>query len=148
MHSPRVPRVLAHENVLNRVSAPTGQQAPYPETIWPTETYISKSKSMYVNDDGMQVIHQPAAHSDGDSIVFFRRADVIALATSSISGTSPSSMNPGGGTIQGELDALNGLIELAIPPMPLRLQGGPHLSGAGPRTDCGSCGSSWTTATW
>ena len=73
----RAAGVLAHENVLNRISAPTGQQAPYPVGIWPTETYISRIKSMYLNDEGIQVIHQPAAHSDGDSIVFFRRADVV-----------------------------------------------------------------------
>ena len=110
--------ILAHENVLNRVSAPTGQQAPYPESIWPTETYISKSKSMYVNDDGMQVIHQPAAHSDGDSIVFFRRADVIATGDIIDLRRFPVISESSGGTIQGELDALNGLVELAIPPMP------------------------------
>ena len=69
--------VLAHEDVLNRVSAPTGQQSAFPVASWPTDTYISRIKSMYVNDEGIQVIHYPSAHSDGDSVVFFRRADVI-----------------------------------------------------------------------
>ena len=111
--------VLAHENVLNRISAPTGQQAPFPVGTWPTETYISKIKSMYLNDDGIQVIHQPAAHSDGDSIVFFRRADVVVTGDIIDLRRFPVIDVEGGGSIQGELDALNALLDLAIPAMPL-----------------------------
>lgn len=111
--------VLAHENVLNRISAPTGQQAPFPVGIWPTETYISKIKSMYLNDDGVQVIHHPSAHSDGDSIVFFRRADVIVTGDIIDLRRFPVIDVESGGSIQGELDALNALLDLAIPAMPL-----------------------------
>jgi cyclase len=111
--------VLAHENVLNRISAPTGQQAPFPVGIWPTETYISKIKSMYLNDEGIQVIHHPSAHSDGDSIVFFRRADVIVTGDIIDLRRFPVIDVENGGSIQGELDALNALLDLAIPAMPL-----------------------------
>jgi len=115
----RAAGVLAHENVLNRISAPTGQQAAYPVGIWPTETYISRIKSMYLNDEGIQVIHQPAAHSDGDSIVFFRRADVVVTGDILDLRGFPVIDAAAGGTVQGELDALNGLLDLAIPAMPL-----------------------------
>ena len=111
--------VLAHENVLNRVSAPTGQQSPFPIGIWPTETYIAKIKSMYLNNDGIQVMHQPAAHSDGDSIVLFRRADVIATGDIFDLRQFPVIDAAAGGSVQGELDALNRLIDLAIPAVPL-----------------------------
>ena len=111
--------VLAHENVLNRVSAPTGQQAPFPVGIWPTETYIARIKSMYLNNDGIQVMHQPAAHSDGDSIVLFRRADVIATGDIFDLRRFPVIDAAAGGSVQGELDALNQLIDLAIPAVPL-----------------------------
>jgi glyoxylase-like metal-dependent hydrolase (beta-lactamase superfamily II) len=110
--------VLAHENVLNRVSAPTGQQAPFPVGVWPTDTYIAKIKSMYLNDEGVQVIHYPAAHSDGDSMVFFRRADVVATGDIMDLRRFPVIDVENGGTIQGELDALNALLDLAIPAMP------------------------------
>ena len=110
--------VLAHENVLNRISAPTGQQAPFPVAIWPTETYISKIKSMYVNDEGVQVMHFPAAHSDGDSVVFFRRADVVVTGDILDLRRFPVIDLGAGGTVQGELDALNALLDLAIPAMP------------------------------
>jgi glyoxylase-like metal-dependent hydrolase (beta-lactamase superfamily II) len=111
--------VLAHENVLNRMSAPTGQQAPFPIGSWPTETYIARSKSMYLNDDGIQVIAKPKAHSDGDSIVFFRRADVIAAGDLMDLRQFPVVDRSKGGSLQGQIDALNDLLELAIPAMPL-----------------------------
>ena len=111
--------VLAHENVLNRVSAPTGQQSAFPLGSWPTDTYISRIKSMYLNDEGIQVIHHQAAHSDGDSIVFFRRADVVVTGDIIDLRRFPAIDAARGGSVQGELDALNALLELAIPAMPL-----------------------------
>lgn len=111
--------VLAHENVLNRMSAPTGQEAPFPIGAWPTETYIARSKSMYLNNDGIQVIAKPNAHSDGDSVVFFRRADVIATGDVMDLRQFPVVDRSKGGTLQGHIDALNDLLELAIPAMPL-----------------------------
>ena len=53
------------------------QQAPFPTTAWPTDTYISKQKKLFFNGERVQIIHQPAAHTDGDSIVYFRKSDVI-----------------------------------------------------------------------
>ena len=111
--------VLAHENVLLRMSAPTGQQAPFPIAAWPTETFTARTRSMYLNGDGIQVMRQPAAHSDGDSIVFFRRADVIATGDIVDLRRFPEIDAARGGSIQGEIDALNRLLELAIPAMPL-----------------------------
>ena len=111
--------VLAHENVLLRMSAPTGQQPAFPLGTWPTDTYTGQTKSMYLNDDGVQVIRQPAAHTDGDSIVFFRRVDVIATGDVVDLRHFPVVDAARGGSIQGEIDALNRLLDLAIPAMPL-----------------------------
>ena len=111
--------VVAHENVLNRMSAPTGQESAFPIGTWPTETYIARIKSMYLNDEGIQVMHQPAAHSDGDSLVFFRRADVVATGDIFDLRQFPVIDAAAGGSIEGELDALNRLLDLAIPAVPL-----------------------------
>src|SRR4029453_15747957 len=70
--------VIAHENVLNRMSAPTGTQAPFPVGAWPTDTYFTKQKEIYFNNEAVVIMHQPAAHTDGDSIVYFRRSDVVS----------------------------------------------------------------------
>jgi len=109
--------VLAHENVFTRMSAP---QSPFPFAALPTKTYSGRSYPMYLNGDGIQVMHMPAARSDGDSIVFFRRADVIVSGDIIDTARFPRIDVAKGGSIQGEIAALNGLLEMMIPPFPLR----------------------------
>lgn len=116
--------VLAHENVLLRM---TGNESAYPLGAWPTETYTSRTRSMYLNDDAVQVIRQAGAHSDGDSMVFFRRADVIVTGDILDLRHFPVIDPAKGGSIQGELEALNRLLELTVPAMPLVLKPGRTL---------------------
>ncbi|OFV91476.1 MAG: hypothetical protein A3G76_15490 [Acidobacteria bacterium RIFCSPLOWO2_12_FULL_65_11] len=112
--------IMAHENVLRRMSAPSGQQSPFPSPAWPTETYTgARIRSLYLNSDGIQMIHQPAAHSDADSVVFFRRADVIVAGDILDLRHFPVVDLERGGTINGEIAALNRLIDLSVPPAPL-----------------------------
>jgi cyclase len=112
--------VLAHENVLGRMSAPTGRQSPVASGLWPTKTFNYHQYSMYLNGEGIQVIHQPAAHTDGDTIVFFRRGDVIATGDIIDTTRWPVIDTRRGGTVQGELDALNRLMDLTIFNLPLQ----------------------------
>lgn len=116
--------ILAAEGVLTRMSAPTGQASPYPTASWPTETFAHRRSYMYLNGEGIETLHQPSAHSDGDSLVFFRRSDVV-MAGEIIDATRfPVIDLARGGGIQGEIDALNRLVELAIPNFPLVWQEG------------------------
>ena len=138
--------VLAHENVLLRMSLPpsaaaTGDRPAADATAgqtengsqgvsegdWPTETYTSRIRSMYLNADAIQIMRQVGAHSDGDSIVLFRRADVIATGDILDLRQFPMIDPARGGSIQGELDALNHLLELTVPAMPLVLKEGRTL---------------------
>jgi cyclase len=112
--------VLAHENVLGRMSAPTGRQSPVASSLWPTKTFAYHQYSMDLNGEGIQVIHQPAAHTDGDTIVFFRRGDVIATGDIIDTTRWPVIDTRRGGTVQGELDALNRLMDLTIYNLPLQ----------------------------
>jgi len=112
--------VLAHENVLTRMSAPTGKQSPVASALWPTKTFNYHQYSMYLNGEGIQVIHQPAAHTDGDTIVFFRRGDVIATGDIIDTTRWPIIDTKRGGTVQGELDALNRLMDVTIFNLPLQ----------------------------
>src|SRR5262245_8102530 len=63
--------IVATENVLARMSAPTGEASPFPVAAWPTETFFERRRYMYLNGEGIEILRQPAAHTDGDSIVFF-----------------------------------------------------------------------------
>ena len=109
--------VLAHENVFTSMSAPG---SPFPFAAQPTKTYTGRSYPMYLNGDGIQVIYMPAAHSNGDSIVFFRRADVIVTGDILDTNHFPVIDMAKGGSIQGEIDALNCILNMMIPPFPLR----------------------------
>jgi glyoxylase-like metal-dependent hydrolase (beta-lactamase superfamily II) len=108
--------VLAHENVLTRMSE---AEPPVPSVLWPTKTFAYRMYSMYLNGEGIQIIHQPAAHTDGDVIVFFRRGDVIATGDIIDTTRFPFIDVARGGTLQGELDALNRLMDLSIHNVPL-----------------------------
>jgi glyoxylase-like metal-dependent hydrolase (beta-lactamase superfamily II) len=107
-------QVVAHENVLLRLAAMTGEQA-IPAAGWPTNTFFDAEKRMHYNGEGIRMIHQPAAHSDGDLFVYFRRSDVIA--TGDVFSTSgwPILDLGAGGSYQGTIEALNELIDLMIP---------------------------------
>jgi glyoxylase-like metal-dependent hydrolase (beta-lactamase superfamily II) len=107
--------IIAHENVLNRMSAPTGAQASFPVGAWPTDTYFTKQKEIYFNDEAVVVLHQPNAHTDGDSIVYFRRSDVISTGDVFITTTYPVIDRERGGSINGIIRALNTLLDLSIP---------------------------------
>ena len=111
--------ILSAEKVLTRMSAPTGKMAPFPTAAWPTETFDQRRRYMYLNDEGIEVLHQPAAHSDGDSVVFFRRSDVVVAGDILDMTRFPVIDLAKGGGIQGEIDALNHLVDLAIPSVPL-----------------------------
>ena len=107
-------QIIAHDNVLKRMSAPTGQQAPTPSGAWPTDTYIDDEKKLWLNGEGIQIIHLPNAHTDGDSIVFFRRSDVIATGDLFTTTDYPVIDVAAGGTINGFIDGVNRILDLVI----------------------------------
>jgi cyclase len=122
--------VLAHENVLRRMSAlgANGGESPFPTRMLPNDTFTSRFRSMYVNDDAVQVIRQTGAHSDSDVMVLFRKADVIATGDVLDLRQFPVIDASKGGSIDGELEALNRLLtEFVVPNMPLVLKPGRTL---------------------
>ena len=106
--------IIAHAETLNRMSAPAGAQAPTPVVAWPTATFSGKRKDFFYNGEAVQVIHLPSAHTDGDSVVFFRRSDVIAVGDVYSTVSYPIIDLQRGGSIAGELDALNQLLDLVV----------------------------------
>lgn len=106
--------IIAHENVLNRMSAPTGKQASTPTGAWPTDTFFGDDKKLFFNGEGIEIIHIPNAHSDGDSIVFFRRSDVISTGDLFTTTMYPVIDVERGGTINGYIDGLNKILDLVI----------------------------------
>jgi glyoxylase-like metal-dependent hydrolase (beta-lactamase superfamily II) len=106
--------IIAHEETLNRMSAPSGSQAPFPVAAWPTATFSGTHKEFFYNGEGVQLVHVPSAHTDGDSLVFFRRSDVIAAGDVYSTVSYPVIDVQRGGNISGVLDGLNQLLALVI----------------------------------
>ncbi|MGB7217957.1 MAG: hypothetical protein WBD07_04025 [Vicinamibacterales bacterium] len=107
--------IIAHENVLNRMSAPTGQQASRPVDDWPTDTFFPAKKTFWYGGEAIEFLHQPAAHTDGDIMVWFRKSDVVVAGNLLSYDRYPFIDAAKGGSIQGILDALNKIIDIAVP---------------------------------
>ncbi len=107
--------IVAHEAVLNRMSAPTGQQSPTPVAAWPTMTFPKGQMDVAFNGQAIQLVRLPAAHTDGDTVVFFRRSDVVATGDIFDPTRYPVIDLAKGGSIDGEIDAINWLLDLLVP---------------------------------
>jgi len=104
-------QVLAHANVQSRMV-----DAKAPDTLVPTDTYLSDKYTLYrfFNNQALQLFHMPKAVTDGDSVVWFRHSDVIAAGDVYNSDVYPPIDVDKGGSIDGEIDALNKLIEMSV----------------------------------
>jgi glyoxylase-like metal-dependent hydrolase (beta-lactamase superfamily II) len=108
--------IIAHQNVLERMSAKTAANRPArPFDALPTDTFhVDMKLSHFFNSEGIHIIHQPAAHTDGDSIVYFRGSDVISAGDIFVTNAYPGIVLEQGGSINGEIDALNHILDLSI----------------------------------
>jgi glyoxylase-like metal-dependent hydrolase (beta-lactamase superfamily II) len=108
--------ILAHENVALRMTTETAGEAPAPPDALPTDTYFSDTMKMshFFNGEGIQLIHIPEAHTDGDSLVYFRGTDVIAAGDIYSTVTYPVIDRRRGGTINGIVRGLNRILDLSM----------------------------------
>jgi len=104
--------IIAHEEVLNRMIA-----AKAPGDATPATTYYTpflKLSTLY-HGDAIQLLHDPATVTDGDSMVWFRHNDIIATGDIFNTANYPEIDVEKGGSVNGEIDALNHLIDTAFP---------------------------------
>jgi glyoxylase-like metal-dependent hydrolase (beta-lactamase superfamily II) len=106
--------IFAHEKVLAAVSAKTGGNSLLPFAGWPTDTFFQSEKDLYFNGEGIQLIHEPNAHTDGDVLVWFRSSDVIATGDVFDMTRMPEIDLTRGGHVNGVIEALNRIIDTAI----------------------------------
>ncbi len=104
-------KVIAFQSVLDRMS---GKDAA-PQGAWPTDTFTTPERILFFNGEGIRMIHEPAAHTDGDTMVFFRRSDVISTGDIFVTNRYPIVDMERGGNIQGVIAGLNRIIDIAIP---------------------------------
>jgi glyoxylase-like metal-dependent hydrolase (beta-lactamase superfamily II) len=116
--------IISQQNVLDRMTKPGAANQPaIPFDALPTETFHRDMKlSHFFNGEGVHLLHQPSAHTDGDSIVYFRGSDVISTGDIFVTNSYPIIDLANGGSINGTIQALNNILDLAIPEF--RLEGG------------------------
>jgi glyoxylase-like metal-dependent hydrolase (beta-lactamase superfamily II) len=108
-------KIIAQENVLNRLTATAPGQERFPEEGLPIDEYGTPSKSLHFNGEAVVIYHEPNAHTDGDSVVLFRGSDVIAAGDIFTPDGYPFLDLDRGGSVQGEIAALNHILQLAVP---------------------------------
>jgi glyoxylase-like metal-dependent hydrolase (beta-lactamase superfamily II) len=106
--------IFAHENVLNALNTAAPGRAAVPFAALPTDTFFNDRKDLYFNGEAVQLLHQPGAHTDGDSLVFLRRSDVIAAGDIFVTTSYPHIDPSRGGSVNGLIDGLNNLIDLVV----------------------------------
>jgi len=110
--------ILAGGNVLTRMAAATGKTAPYPSADWPTNAFVGLPQYyIYFNHEAAE-LYPVAAHDDTDTIVFFRASDVILAGDIINADQFPTIDLAHGGSIRGEIAALNEILRLSDSSMP------------------------------
>ena len=105
--------IIAHENVASRLS-PAGQPKVAAAAL-PNEVYFGDDKKLnFFNGEGVVIEHVDAAHTDGDSMVYFRGSDVIAAGDLFSMADYPVIETANGGSIQGLVTAANKLLDMIV----------------------------------
>jgi len=118
--NPQLPlNIIAHANVLNRLTAPGPNGAPGTSTAehpgFPEDEYDTPYKDFYYNGEPIFIYHEPNAHTDGDSVILFRGSDVVTTGDIFTPDSYPFIDIARGGSVKGEIDALDHILELTVP---------------------------------
>jgi glyoxylase-like metal-dependent hydrolase (beta-lactamase superfamily II) len=101
--------IIAHENSSLRMAS-----AGVPDRDAPTDTFFRGTRELYFNDEPIEIIHVPAAASDGDVLVFFRKSDVVVAGDVIQDLTYPVVRLKDGGSVNGTIAALNRILDITI----------------------------------
>jgi glyoxylase-like metal-dependent hydrolase (beta-lactamase superfamily II) len=104
------PAIIAHTNVLGRMSKAVPA---LPPASLPTTEYFQPTMDFF-NGEAIVLSHHQG-HTDGDSLVFMRRSDVIATGDVFTPGRYPAIDVERGGSVQGLVRALTEILALAVP---------------------------------
>jgi glyoxylase-like metal-dependent hydrolase (beta-lactamase superfamily II) len=116
-----VAAIIAHENVAARML-----KAGVPDAARPYNTYFETSRDFPFNGEPIVILHPESANTDTESMVMFRRSDVIATGDIFRTDSYPVIDVASGGSTQGTIDALNRVLELTVPSKMLQ-EGGTYV---------------------
>jgi cyclase len=102
--------IVSHENMRKRMAAP--QNDPAPDAALPVVTY-SESMALHFNGEEIYIYHPEPAHTDGDSIVYFRHANVMHVGDVPSSLRYPNIGVNDGGSVDGMIAAARQVMNIA-----------------------------------
>ncbi|HTR36418.1 MAG TPA: MBL fold metallo-hydrolase [Bryobacteraceae bacterium] len=102
--------LFAQDNVLQRMSR---EGSGVPSDAWPTLTFLDEKKFAF-NGEAIELFAEKG-HTDGDSLVLFRGSNVISVGDVFRTTGYPVIDLARGGSIQGEVKALNHILDLTVP---------------------------------
>lgn len=112
---PQIAHVVAHEGASLRMQKPSPDQKAIDSSGWPFVTYFVDSLELYFSGTPVQLVHVPAARTDGDSMVVFRRPDVVSTGDIFSPDRYPVIRPERGGSLKGTIDAVNRLLDITVP---------------------------------
>jgi cyclase len=113
---PQAPRVMAQENVFNRMmAAAVAADSGIPAAALPMNAYFTPTRDFFLNGEAIVLHHVPAAHTDGDTLVHFRGSDVVSTGDVFTPDLYPVIDLENGGSVNGEIAALNRILEVTVP---------------------------------
>jgi len=105
--------IVGHANGLTLLVTQFIGEIPY--EFWPNNTFYGESKALYMNGEPIEILHQPAAITQSDVLVHFRGSDVLVTGDIFDTTSYPHFYSEYGGSLSGLIDALNSVIEIAVP---------------------------------
>jgi glyoxylase-like metal-dependent hydrolase (beta-lactamase superfamily II) len=105
--------VISYLTVFHRMALAKGPGA-LPESAWPDNTFSTDQKRFSFNDEPVVILHQTST-TDGNSLVHFRKSDVVSAGDLLDLTGYPRIEVEAGGSIQAMVEGLNRLIGIAVP---------------------------------
>ncbi len=103
--------IIAHENVRKRLASGGRGRGPAAPEALPVITYAN-GLSIHFNGEEVRVVHFPHGHTDGDSIVFFTKSNVVHMGDHFFSGRFPFIDLDSGGDVEGFMKNIDRVIEM------------------------------------
>ena len=122
--------IVAHENVAARML-----KAGVPDSARPYNTYFETGRDFPFNGEPILIMHPESANTDTETMVMFRRSDVIAAGDVFRTDSYPVIELENGGSVQGTIDALNRILDLTVPSKMLQEAGTFVIPGHGRISD-------------
>ena len=105
--------IISHERAMHRMAGLLGE--PARGGLWPQNTFTGNRKDWFWGGEPIDILYKPAAYTDGDVIVWFRKSDVIAAGCLLDMVSYPRIDLKRGGSVEGYLAALNDILDIMVP---------------------------------